>query len=310
MSGVMGLSFKYCKFGIIYARIKCMMTKIMKFFSIWMVSWLSANSIGWCAVRYVSSSGSHAPPYTSWATAANTIQAAVDAAGSGDTILVTNGIYNTGGRVVSGSLSNRLVISKAVTVRSVNGPDVTFIEGYACPTGTVGYGDNAVRCVYMVNNAVLAGFTLTNGHTLATGTSANDQNCGGGLYAAYASPPNAVVSNCIITGCSAYKNGGAVDGGKVMACVPWIAFYIIRLCITIGPIAAAALRILRCITVRWLKMWGQTGVVEYLIQPVTTVSCITISRITARTITSGVIPTAVRIPNPQAVIIFQMSRCL
>lgn len=55
-----------------------------------------------------------------------TIQAAVDAAVDGDMVLVTNGVYNTCVTVTPGyALNNRVVITKDITVRSVNGAAVT-----------------------------------------------------------------------------------------------------------------------------------------------------------------------------------------
>src|SRR5262245_26962191 len=61
------------------------------------------------AVRYVNvSSPNPTSPYLTWSTAARTIQAAVDAATAGDQILVTNGVYKSGGQEVSGT-SNRVV---------------------------------------------------------------------------------------------------------------------------------------------------------------------------------------------------------
>ncbi len=54
-------------------------------------------------------------PYTNWATAATTIQDAVDAAMGKDTVLVTNGVYASGGRAAFGTTTNRVAITRSIT---------------------------------------------------------------------------------------------------------------------------------------------------------------------------------------------------
>ncbi|HEY2083100.1 MAG TPA: hypothetical protein VGI88_09970, partial [Verrucomicrobiae bacterium] len=122
-------------------------------------------------------------PYATWGSAASTIQDAIDAADPGDLIVVTNGVYQTGGRAatiagIQELLANRVVIDKAVTVQSVNGPSATIIQGYQVPGQTNGPG--AVRCAFLTNNAALIGFTLTQGATLSSGSSFDQR--GGGAY--------------------------------------------------------------------------------------------------------------------------------
>ena len=166
------------------------------------------------ATRYVNVDNPRpAPPYANWASAAQTIQDAVDTAAAGDEIVVTNGVYQTGERVVDGAMPNRVAVTKPVTVRSVNGPEVTIIRGNQASQTTNGLG--AVRCVYLGDGAALIGFTLTNGATLSTGDYEREQS-GGGVWCASTS---AVVSNCTLRGNSASRAGGGADRGTLYNCV-------------------------------------------------------------------------------------------
>ncbi len=61
------------------------------------LAFLALPLMGWPMERFVSPTGSDAAPYTNWATAARTIQAAVDAATTGDVVWVTNGVYAAAG---------------------------------------------------------------------------------------------------------------------------------------------------------------------------------------------------------------------
>ena len=138
-----------------------------------------------------------ATPYTSWLTAATNIQDAVAVAGFGDTVLVTNGVYPSGGDSFNGS--NRVDDVAGVPILSVNGPAVTTILGYQVPGTTNGAA--AVRCVYLHEFGTLSGFTLTGG-AVPTGSYA------GGVMA----ESLCVVSNCVIVGNAGYYAGGVYSG--------------------------------------------------------------------------------------------------
>ncbi len=188
----------------------------MKLFNVLLCSGLtllaaSAGAFG--TVRYVdANSVTPAAPYTNWAGAARVIQNAIDVASAGDEIVVTNGIYNTGGRAVSGTMTNRVAVTKPLLLRSVNGPQYTIIGGYQVPGLTNGTG--AIRCVYLTNNATLSGFTLTNGATSRFGAESEDR-WGGGVFCV---STNAVISNCVFTGNSAAERGGGVYRGTLNNC--------------------------------------------------------------------------------------------
>jgi hypothetical protein len=161
-------------------------------------------------IRYVNlSNPAPVSPYTNWPTAATNIQDAIDVASADDVIVVSNGIYQTGGRAVYGSSTNRVVVDRAVTVQSVNGPDVTFIAGNR--------RNPEIRCVYLTNGAALIGFTLTNGSSLYAGDVWKEQS-GGGVWCEVGS---AIVSNCVFTGNAANQSGagGGAFRGFLFNCL-------------------------------------------------------------------------------------------
>lgn len=158
-------------------------------------------------MHYVSLMGTNISPYTSWANAATDIQSAVDVASDGETVLVTNGTY---------TLTNQITITNGITLRSVNGPNSTFVNG-----------NHATRCLLLSNaNAVVEGFTISNGYDASYGggalihhgtlgncliTKNNAVGAAGGIFIAYASSiSDVLVTNCVISHNIADSVGGGI----------------------------------------------------------------------------------------------------
>ena len=133
---------------------------------------------------------------TSWATAKKTIQAAIEMVAPNGTVWVTNGVYDVGGAVApGGTQTNRVCITRPMTVRSVNGADVTSIVGDSdWSTG---------RCVYMTNGCSLIGFTITEGSAAGV---ADSENYGGGLF---------MTEGCLAENCTIVSNWADFVGGGV-----------------------------------------------------------------------------------------------
>jgi predicted outer membrane repeat protein len=182
----------------------------------WLASLLvmASASLAACAdTHYVNvNSTNPVSPYTNWATAARVIQQAVDVSTTGDTVLVTNEVYATGGRAVFGTMTNRVAVGRPVVVRSLNGPEVTVIQGYQVPVMI--NGDGAIRCVYLTNGAAVSGITLTNGATLASGDDLRERS-GGGVWC---ESTYTLVTNCTLIGNSAYSGGGGAYRGTLNDC--------------------------------------------------------------------------------------------
>lgn len=191
----------------------CLMKKSLPF---WFagVLFLVGNDPLVAATRFVALNNPNPlSPYTSWATAATNIQDAVDAAVSGDLVLVTNGIYATGGHKWFDSGTNRVTLTDSITLQSVNGPAVTWIVGHRVSGNGLAL-TNAVRCVGLGGGAVLSGFTLTNG----SGGWGN-YPAGGGVAAIRPTTAASLVTNCIITGnLATNSSGGGAYRVKLVNC--------------------------------------------------------------------------------------------
>ena len=179
---------------------------------------LNAPAADW----YVATNGNDMANGATWATAKATIQAAIDAANSNDTVWVSNGMYAAGGRVVHGAIVNRVAIDKPITVQSLSGAQNTIIRGERDPSAYNGVGDLAVRCAYVGTNGMLSGFTLIDGATRGYFTyipqwdisDPIDRN-GGGVWG----ETSGVINACVIIGNSADDAGGGGYRGQYVDCM-------------------------------------------------------------------------------------------
>ncbi len=155
-----------------------------KKFTIFLIFFTAINIFA--VTNYVSKTGGHVSPFDSWANAATNIQDAVDVASAGDIVLVNDGTYYP---------ASRISVTKNITVKSVNGAEITIVNG-----------SNTNRCFFL-NNSTIDGFTIMNGYTIEKG---------GGVY----SYSKGIILNCIISGNSASNGGGIFfySGGTVQNC--------------------------------------------------------------------------------------------
>ena len=140
---------------------------------------------------YVSPAGSNLPPYTTWATAATSLQAIVDYVPSASTILVAAATY---------PLTSQLSISKALLLKSQDGPAATLLDG-----------GNSTRVLFLSHaGAIVEGFTLQRGNS--------GSSSGGGVRI----EPAGTLVNCIVRSNTTQKSGGGaalLGGGELRNCL-------------------------------------------------------------------------------------------
>ena len=113
--------------------------------------------------------------------AKKTIQAAINAASAGDTVIVNDGTY---------PLTSPITISSAIVLSSVNGASATVLDG-----------QQSVRCVFVADaGAIVNGFTVQNGRA----------RTGAGIYCSNGTIENCTVLNNIATG---NDSGDGLGGG-------------------------------------------------------------------------------------------------
>ncbi|MDH4202971.1 MAG: S8 family serine peptidase [Phycisphaerae bacterium] len=128
-----------------------------------------------------------------------TIQAAIDAARDGDTVLVADGLYRGEGN------RNIHLDGKAVTLESQNGPEHCIID-------VEGSEDDPHRIFSLfktgeTNESVIQGFTLTGGYAGVNYFKMFPPFDGGAVFCGSSNP---VFRDCLFTNNAAYDSGGAV----------------------------------------------------------------------------------------------------
>lgn len=135
-------------------------------------------------------------PYNAWTNAATNIQNAVNVATNTETVWVSNGVY---------ILTNQIVITNGIVLRSTSGPDATIVNGnFVAGSATTN------RCLLLSNaSAHVQGFTFSNGACQALIAT----NGGGGviMYSGFLS--NCTVRNNTVFPPEVNDNGG---GGVYM----------------------------------------------------------------------------------------------
>jgi predicted outer membrane repeat protein len=122
------------------------------------------------------------------------IQAGIDAAAPGDTVLVAPGRYNE-------AIDLR---GKAITLKASGEVEKTLIDGSSMDS-------SVIRCVSGEGrDTVIDGFTITSGSG-DTSYYGGDSSIGGGLIVLASKP---VIRNCVIRGNSVTYNGGGMYNGN------------------------------------------------------------------------------------------------
>ena len=146
----------------------------------------------------------------------NTIQKGVDTVAVGGTVKIMAGTYDYDEHVHNGH-TNRVVISKKVTIDGVGGKDNTHIVGKLSSATSAGFGKDAIRCIRVTstaaNGSIIRNLTLRNG-----GSYENNKEIYGGAVCHVDNSSNPLyLVDCVVSNCAA-RWGGAINGVWAIRC--------------------------------------------------------------------------------------------
>ncbi|HRQ55167.1 MAG TPA: hypothetical protein PL018_12980 [Ignavibacteriaceae bacterium] len=150
-------------------------------------------------VRYVSKTGTSTPPYTSWATAADSIQKCINICSFGDTVYVANGVYkenlviNTAISLIGSSMDSTVIDGLGLGDYTILNNQPLFIENFRL----IGKGENTVgtRCIQFYGNLYIKNCQLSEAG-LALGSVGSDIDA-----------ENLIMHNLRVRAFSLYGNG-------------------------------------------------------------------------------------------------------
>jgi len=143
-------------------------------------------------IRFVSKTGSSVPPYTTWATASDSIQKCIDFSVAGDTIYVANGVYK-----------EKVIITKSLTVIG-GGIDSCIIDTRELVTPTdfqsvyIGGADILFKNFYIITSTNHSGTGIRNSYT-GPETIIEKNKISGAVYGIIVFNSNLTFKNNIIT---------------------------------------------------------------------------------------------------------------
>lgn len=142
---------------------------------------------------------------------------------SGDTVKVLPGVYASGTMLHKDDVdvASRAVVPEGVTLESTEGAAVTEIVGESdlttpdvCPyptktTDPRGCGPKSVRCVTLMKNAKLVGFTVRDGRTRILNAHFTDDCSGAGVLGATGNRGQATAERCVFRNNISFRGGAA-----------------------------------------------------------------------------------------------------